>query len=138
MFDQTFVDDIKAILTEQHENKSETKSENKSNDYIWLIVIDLMNYIETLSEKELRDACGTSEDYENRFILVINKIFKGFIDEYSFKYDGLKLDIPEYLRRSEFEIDYDFIEDPEIKQIMSCRHDPVSKLKCQSCKGKKH
>lgn len=103
----------------QNKLKDNIKSENKSNDYIWLIVIDLMNYIETLSEKELRDACGTSEDYENRFILVINKIFKGFIDEYSFKYDGLKLDIPEYLRRSEFEIDYDFIEDPEIKQIIN-------------------
>lgn len=102
----------------QDKIRSNVKPENKSNDYIWLIVIDLMNYIETLSEIELREACGSSEDYDERFICVINKIFKGFINEYSFKYDGLKLDIPEYLRRPEFEIDYDLINDAEIKNII--------------------
>ncbi len=102
----------------QNKNKSTVKPENKSNDYIWLIVIDLMNYIETLSEATLRDCCKSREDYDERFICMINHIFKGFIEEYSFKYDGLRLDVPEYLKRPEFEIDYDLIGDSEIEDII--------------------
>lgn len=94
------------------------KPENKSNDYIWLIVIDLMNYIETLNEYDLRTMCGDSEDYDKRFICVINEIFKGFVKEYAFKYDGLVLDVPEYLKRPEFEIDYNLIGDSEIESII--------------------
>jgi len=102
----------------QEKIKSNETPENKSNDYIWLIVIDLMNYIETLSEYELREMCGDAEDYDKRFISIINGIFKGFIKEYSFKYDGLRLDVPDYLKREEFEIDYDLIGDSEIESII--------------------
>jgi len=102
----------------QEKNKVKVKPENKSNDYIWLIVIDLMNYIETQSESELRDCCKSSEDYDERFICMINHIFKGFIKEYSFKYEGLKLDVPDYLKRPEFDIEHEFIGDSEVENII--------------------
>ena len=102
----------------QEKNKFNVKPENKSNDYIWLIVIDLMNYIETQSESKLRDCCKSSEDYDERFICMINHIFKGFIEEYSFKYEGLRLDVPDYLKRPEFDIEHEFIGDPEVENII--------------------
>jgi hypothetical protein len=102
----------------QEKNKVIVKPENKSNDYIWLIVIDLMNYIETQSESKLRDCCKSSEDYDERFICMINHIFKGFIEEYSFKYEGLRLDVPDYLKRPEFDIEHEFIGDPEVENII--------------------
>jgi cytidyltransferase-like protein len=97
--------------------KSDTK-ENKSNDYIWLIVIDLMNKIEMYSEDELRAMCKDEEDYDARYLCLVNSIYKDFIKEYSRKYDGLQLDIPEYLNRPEFEVEFDLINDDEIVKLI--------------------
>jgi cytidyltransferase-like protein len=88
--------------------------EKKSNDYIWLIVIDLMNRIEMYSEDQLRDLCEGEDDYDEKYIKLINTIFKDFIKDYSYKYDGLQLDIPEYLKRPEFEVEFDLIKDADV------------------------
>jgi len=93
---------------------TDKKKENTSNDYIWLIVIDLMNKIEMYSEEELRAMCDGEDDYDAKYINLINAIYKDFIKEYSNKYDGLQLDIPEYLNRPEFEIEYDLIQDEAV------------------------
>lgn len=105
------------------QNKSKENKESdvkKSNDYIWLIVIDLMNKIELYSEEDLRKRCENAgdEDYNNRYICLINSIFKDFISDYSNKYDGLQLDIPEYLSRPEFEIDYKLINNKEVVNLI--------------------
>jgi len=88
--------------------KSNTK---KSNDYIWLIVIDLMNRIEMYSEDQLRQLCEGDSEYDEKYVKLMNSIFKDFIKDYSYKYDGLQLDVPEYLKRPEFEVDFDLIND---------------------------
>ncbi len=94
------------------------KTENKSNDYIWLIVIDLMNRIEMYSEDELRSMCEDEEDYDAKYLSLVNSIYKDFIKEYSKKYDGLQLDIPEYLNRPEFEVEFDLINDDEVVRLI--------------------
>jgi cytidyltransferase-like protein len=86
----------------------------KSNDYIWLIVIDLMNRIEMYSEDQLRDICDGEDNYDTKYLNLINTIFKDFIKDYSYKYDGLQLDVPEYLRRPEFEVEYELINDKHV------------------------
>lgn len=103
------------------EKAKEVKPEgqnNRSSDYIWLIVIDLMNHIEMYDEFDLRERCEEEEDYDLRFIKLMNNIFKEFIKEYSYKYEGLELNIPEYLRNPEFDIDYSLINDSEISSIL--------------------
>lgn len=91
---------------------------NTSNDYIWLIVIDLMNHIEMYNDSQLREICGDTDDYDMRYMKLMNDIFKSFIDKYSFKYEGLSLDVPEYLKRPEFEIEYDLIGDDKILNLV--------------------
>jgi hypothetical protein len=101
------------------EIKKEIKTEpKKSNDYIWLIVIDLMNHIEMYNDEELREICEGEEDYDKKYIKLINQIYKDFIKEYSIKYEGLQLDIPDYLKRPEFEIEFDYINDLEIATLI--------------------
>jgi len=103
------------------EKSQEIKSENptkKSSDYIWLIVIDLMNHIEMYDEFDLRERCEEEEDYDARFIKLINNVFKEFIKEYSYKYEGLELDVPEYLKNPEFDIDYALINDAEVASVL--------------------
>jgi hypothetical protein len=103
----------------KEDSKGNVKSEKStSNDYIWLILIDLMNHIEIYDDNQLREICGDVEDYDLRYLKLMNEIFKSFIDKYSFKYEGLELDTPDYLKRPEFEIEYDLIGDDKILNLV--------------------
>jgi nicotinamide mononucleotide adenylyltransferase len=97
------------------ENSEEVKVERKSNDYIWLILIDLMNHIEIYSEDQLRAMCEGAEDYDHRYSQMMDRIFKDFIERNKNKYEGLDLDVPEYLRSEDFDIDWSLLKDPEIE-----------------------
>jgi cytidyltransferase-like protein len=92
---------------------------NQTNDYIWLILIDLMNHFELYNEDDLIKMCQGSEDYDSKYISIINQAFKDFIKEYSFKYDGLELDTPEYLNLPEFEMDFNLMQDGDLKNLLN-------------------
>ena len=101
------------------ERSAENKETNRaSNDYIWLIIIDLMNHIEMYSDNDLMSFCENEEDYDAKYVCLVNRIFKDFIQEYQSKYEGLTLDIPEYLKSPEFQMDFDLIQDSEIVDMI--------------------
>lgn len=92
---------------------------NQTNDYIWLILIDLMNHFELYNEDDLIKMCQGFDDYDSKYISIINQVFKDFIKEYSFKYDGLELDTPEYLNLPEFEMDFNLMQDGDLKNLLN-------------------
>ena len=100
--------------------KNNVPEKTGTQDYIWLIVIDLMNYIETYQVEDLIDFCEEHEgkSYEEKYVLLINKIFKEFIDDYNEKYEGLILELPEYLNREEFDLDESLIKDKTITVLI--------------------
>ena len=91
---------------------------NSSQDYIWLIVIDLMNHFEMYDIDQLREMIDESGTFEEKYIDLINKIFKDFLKDYSVKYDCLALEVPEYLKRPEFELDLNLVRDPETVDLI--------------------
>jgi hypothetical protein len=93
--------------------KDEARTSTNSQDYIWLIIIDLMNHFEMYDPEELRKVL-TESQFDENYIKLINKIFKDFLEEYSAKYEGLELEVPEYLKRSEFDINMDLVGDPSV------------------------
>jgi hypothetical protein len=95
------------------------KKSTSSQDYIWLIVIDLMNHFEMYDIDDVKKKVEECDTYEEKYIRLINSIFKDFLKEYSDKYDGLSLEIPDYLRRPEFELDMDMVGDPEVVNMIS-------------------
>lgn len=105
-------------LFQNDEDGSETK-ENKTQDYIWLIVIDLMNHFELQSLSDLKKIVEGPGEFDEKYVKLINFLFKDFIKEYSEKYEGLQLDIPEYLKRPEFELDKNLIKDPEVIKLIN-------------------
>jgi len=105
-------------IFQQRSQEAQPKTSN-SQDYIWLIVIDLMNHFEMYDIENLRKMIGDSDQYEQKYIGLINQIFKDFLNEYSQKYDGLELDVPEYLKRPEFELDLNLVGDPEVVNLIS-------------------
>jgi Cytidylyltransferase-like len=107
------VDPIFKSRTQEEKPKS-----NTSQDYIWLIVIDLMNHFEMYDIGDLKEMVLGSGSYEQKYIDLINKIFIDFLKEYSSKYDGLELEVPEYLKRPEFELDVNLVGDPEVVNLI--------------------
>lgn len=98
--------------------KEKKEQKNLSQDYIWLIVIDLMNHFESYDLEALRQIAGDSGSYEEKYLRLINSIFKDFIRNYEKKYEGLILELPEYLNRPEFKMDLNLILEPEVKRLI--------------------
>lgn len=115
--DGVFLAKIVDPIFQQKISENKPKS-NNSQDYTWLIVIDLMNHFEMYDIDKLKDMIDENGTFEEKYIDLINKIFKDFISEYSSKYDGLELDIPEYLKRAEFDLDMDLVRDPEVVNLI--------------------
>ena len=105
-------------IFKQRSEENKPQSTN-SQDYIWLIVIDLMNHFEMYNIDDLKKMISDAGEYDSKYIDLINKIFKDFIVEYSSKYDGLELEVPEYLKRPEFELDVNLIGDPEVVNALA-------------------
>jgi hypothetical protein len=104
-------------IFQQRAQEVQPKTSN-SQDYIWLIVIDLMNHFEMYDIDKLRQMISDSESYEQKYIDLINQIFKDFLQDYSEKYEGLELEIPDYLKRPEFELDVNLVGDPEVVNLI--------------------
>jgi phosphopantetheine adenylyltransferase len=104
-------------IFQQRTREVQPKTSN-SQDYIWLIVIDLMNHFEMYDIDKLRQMISDSETYEQKYIDLINQIFKDFLQDYSEKYEGLELEIPEYLKRPEFDLDVNLVGDPEVVNLI--------------------
>jgi hypothetical protein len=97
-----------------NEKDQEVRPTTSSQDYIWLIVIDLMNHFEMYSTSDLQRIAQNGDSFEQKYMSIIDQVFKDFINEYSSKYEGLELEIPDYLKRPEFELDMSLIKDLEI------------------------
>jgi hypothetical protein len=106
-------------LFQKRVGENTQKKSTSSQDYIWLIVIDLMNHFEMYDIEDVKKKIEDCETYEEKYIKLINSMFKDFLKEYSEKYDGLSLEIPDYLKRPEFELDVDLIGDPEVVDSIS-------------------
>jgi cytidyltransferase-like protein len=100
-----------------HEKTVKPK-ENKSQDYIWLIVIDVMNHFEMYDVADLKKMASVGNTFDEKYVALINTMFKDFIKEYSGKYEGLRLEIPDYLKRPEFELDKTLVNDPAVIKLL--------------------
>jgi hypothetical protein len=90
----------------------------RSDDYIWIIVIDLMNFIESYRNSQLRSFTVTGENQEERFISLLNHLFVEFIHDYGDKYNDLEIQVPEFLKQPEFDVNQDLITDPMVIDLI--------------------
>lgn len=116
--EQVFLAKLVDPMFQHSEENSAKPRENRSQDYIWLIIIDLMNHFEMYNVDELEKMAESGSNYDEKYLALINGIFKDFIKEYAGKYAGLELEIPDYLKRPEFELDIKLIQDPEVLRLI--------------------
>jgi hypothetical protein len=118
---ETYLAKLVDPLFQEREVSQDKSRENRSNDYIWLILIDLMNFIEIYNTQTLKSYCGDEDtkDFDKRYVNLMNCVFKDFIKKMGPKYEGLQLDTPDYLKRDEFAVDMDMVGDKEIKKLIT-------------------
>lgn len=99
--------------------RSRTVDEKKkSDDYIWIMVIDLMNFIEQYTISDLRDIPITGEKYDHRYVTLVNHIYLEFINEFGEKYRDLDIQIPEFLQRNEFNVNYNLVNNVRVTSMI--------------------
>lgn len=103
---------------QQMAKKRSAEDRKKSDDYIWIIVIDLMNFIEQYSVSELREIEVSGETYEERYVHLVNSIYLAFIKEFGEKYRDLDIQIPEFLQRNDFNVNFNLVDNPRVTNII--------------------
>lgn len=109
---------IDPIFQERMDKEEVKRENNKSQDYTWLIVIDLMNFIELYDLKTIDSWKIVGDSFQERYVKFINRVFRDFISEYKHKYEGLELNKPEFLDSEEFDLNMDMIKDPYIIDLI--------------------
>jgi cytidyltransferase-like protein len=109
---------IDPIFKKMSEERQGSENSNKAEDYTWLIVSDLMNFIESYDLKTISNWKIHGDTYEERYIKFINKVFKDFIDRFKNKYEGLELNKPDFLNDETFNLNMDLIEDPYVLDLI--------------------
>ena len=102
------VDPVFTHLAKEKNKNKRTKS--KPNDIYSLTVLDLMNYLNQINLKKYRIKGRT---FEERYISLISQIFNSFIEDYGDKYKGVDFEVPDHLKREEFDIGRELIDNPK-------------------------
>tara|TARA_B100000963_G_scaffold349061_1_gene357569 strand:- start:46113 stop:48026 length:1914 start_codon:yes stop_codon:yes gene_type:complete len=109
---------IDPIFQNKMSTQEVKREENKSQDYTWLIVIDLMNFIEMYDLKTINSWKIVGDSFQERYVKFVNRVFREFIDKYKDKYEGIQLNKPEFLDSDEFDLNMDMINDPYIIDLI--------------------
>ena len=113
---------VDPVFQANAKQKAQDRVQKKSDDYIWIIVIDLMNFIERNSVSELRAIKLSGKSYEERYISLVNHIYLNFISEFGEKYTDLDIQIPEFLQREEFGVNFKMINNNKVTKILESNH----------------
>jgi len=102
---------VDPIFTEIAKAKASERSTRKPSDFLGITLLDVMNFI---LEKGLNnfDVEGSTDD--ERYVSFISDVFVKFLDENGEKYKGTDFDEPEYLKRDEFRLNRDLINDRRV------------------------
>ncbi len=110
---------IDPVFYDNSKNLPQEKVQKKSDDYVWIIVTDLMNFIESYRMSELRSFTISGETPDERFVSLINHLFVEFIKEYGEKFNDLDIQIPQFLTRPEFDVNPELINDPNVMEVIN-------------------
>lgn len=109
---------IDPTFQEFAKKRAKDQAVKKSDDYIWIIVIDLMNFIEQYSASKLREIPLKGDTYEERYISLVNHIYLKFIKEFGNKYRDLDIQIPDFLQKDDFNVNLKLLDNKNVKSMI--------------------
>jgi len=113
--------DVEALIDSQEKHKPK----QKADDFIWLILIDLMNYIESLDRGDILSMNLKETHPQLKYVELINALYLRYMRDNGDKWDGLEIRVPDYLTKDEFSLNSDLIEDQKVRELIESQ--PVHK-----------
>lgn len=107
---------VDPVFTQMAKDKSQKQREDKPSDFLGIAVLDVMNFILERGIDDFR-VNGNSED--ERYISFMSDVFAKFLDKYSDKYRGADFEEPEYLKREEFRLNKDLVDDRRVLKYVN-------------------
>ncbi len=107
---------VDPVFTQMAKDKSLKQKEHKPSDFLGLTVLDIMNFI---LEKGLDHFRVEGDTEDERYVSFMSSVFADFVDEYEEKYKGADFNEPEYLKRDEFRLNKDLIEDRRVLKYVN-------------------
>jgi cytidyltransferase-like protein len=107
---------VDPVFTQMAKDKSVKQREDKPSDFLGLTVLDVMNFI---LEKGLDHFKVEGDTEDERYISFMSSVFADFLDEYAEKYRGADFNEPEYLKRDEFRLNKDLIDDRKVLKYVN-------------------
>lgn len=110
---------VDPVFYDNSKNLPKAQAGKKSDDYVWIIISDLMNFIEGYRLSELRSFTVAGETPEERFVSLLNHLFVEFIKEYGDKYIDLDIQVPDFLTRPEFDVNTELANDARVVELIN-------------------
>ena len=107
---------VDPVFTQMAKDKSMKQREDKPSDFLGIALMDVMNFILERGVDDFR-VDGDSED--ERYISFMSDVFAKFLDKYSDKYRGADFEEPEYLKREEFRLNKDLVDDRRVLKYVN-------------------
>jgi cytidyltransferase-like protein len=104
--------------------RAETKNEDEPNDIFQLTVIDMMNFIDSLSFKKMPPK---GKELEARYLNFICAAFNEFIDKMGDRYKDLNFNEPAFMQKKNFDINLEFIKNDKTIELIN-ENDAYKKL----------
>lgn len=108
-----------AIESLLREKQPESVTKIKSDDFVWLILVDLINFVETFTLPELQELNMHSQNQHVRYVQLINELYKKYMEGEGAKWEGLELNTPNYLKGDNFDLNTDLISDTKVKELVN-------------------
>lgn len=109
---------VDPLFTEIAKSKAVIKKENnlQPNDIYNITLADVTAYMSSINLAKVK---SKGKDSSEKYIGFISQVFNNFITVYGDKYKGLDFNEPEYMKKSEFNLNYQLITNEETKSIIN-------------------
>ena len=107
---------VDPVFTQMAKDKTMKQREDKPSDFLGLTVLDVLNFILEKGIDRFKVE-GSSED--ERYVSFMSDVFAKFLEEYAEKYRGADFEEPEYLKKEEFRLNKDLIDDRRVLKYVN-------------------
>lgn len=94
-------------------------SREKTNDLVYIVILQLINFIEAYPIKDLMSLVNSQKSYENNYLTIMNKIFVDYINANSADLMDMQFDVPDHIMSQDNDINFGFIDNKDVVDIIN-------------------
>lgn len=106
---------VDPVFTELAKERAKNRVNKKPSDFLGIALVDVMNFI---LERGVDSFNVDGEGEDERYVSFMSDVFVEFLEVYSEKYKGIDFQEPEYLKREEFRLNKEMIQDERVEELL--------------------